>query len=392
MTHPPVYLDHAATTPVRAEVLEAMLPFLGPAAFGNPSSAHRFGRTARAGIEEARRQVATALGAEPSQVIFTSGGTEADNLAVVGASLAAGAEGRPMHAAVCATDHKAVLAAAHAVARLGGSETVLPVDSHGILDLAALDAALGARPAIVSVMWVNNEVGTVQPVGEIGRRCRAAGTMFHTDAVQAFGQLPVTMEDTGATLLTISGHKIGAPKGIGALVVQSRAAVEAIIHGGGQQFGLRPGTENVPGSVALGKAAELAAAEQAAKATRLGKLRDELAARIRIAIPDVVWIAEGAPRAPHVLSLGIPGADAEALLMHLDLQGVAASGGSACTTGAAEPSHVLTAMGVPRELALCTIRFSMGRETTQADIDRAVAVLPTVVAKVRTLGGLLGRA
>jgi cysteine desulfurase len=278
------------------------------------------------------------------------------------------------------------------VARLGGSETVLPVDSHGILDLAALDAALAARPAIVSVMWVNNEVGTVQPVGEIGRRCRAAGTMFHTDAVQAFGQLPVTMEDTGATLLTISGHKIGAPKGIGALVVQSRAAVEAIIHGGGQQFGLRPGTENVPGSVALGKAAELAAAEQAAKATRLGKLRDELAARIRIAIPDVVWIAEGAPRAPHVLSLGIPGADAEALLMHLDLQGVAASGGSACTTGAAEPSHVLTAMGVPRELALCTIRFSMGRETTQADIDRAVAVLPTVVAKVRTLGGLLGRA
>ena len=392
MTHPPVYLDHAATTPVRAEVLEAMLPFLGPAAFGNPSSAHRFGRTARAGIEEARRQVATALGAEPSQVIFTSGGTEADNLAVVGASLAAGAEGRPMHAAVCATDHKAVLAAAHAVARLGGSETVLPVDSHGILDLAALDAALGARPAIVSVMWVNNEVGTVQPVGEIGRRCRAAGTMFHTDAVQAFGQLPVTMEATGATLLTISGHKIGAPKGIGALVVQSRAAVEAIIHGGGQQFGLRPGTENVPGSVALGKAAELAAAEQAAKATRLGKLRDELAARIRIAIPDVVWIAEGAPRAPHVLSLGIPGADAEALLMHLDLQGVAASGGSACTTGAAEPSHVLTAMGVPRELALCTIRFSMGRETTQADIDRAVEVLPTVVAKVRTLGGLLGRA
>ncbi len=392
MTHPPVYLDHAATTPVRAEVLEAMLPFLGPAAFGNPSSAHRFGRTARAGIEEARRQVATALGAEPSQVIFTSGGTEADNLAVVGASLAAGAEGRPMHAAVCATDHKAVLAAAHAVARLGGSETVLPVDSHGILDLAALDAALGARPAIVSVMWVNNEVGTVQPVGEIGRRCRAAGTMFHTDAVQAFGQLPVTMEATGATLLTISGHKIGAPKGIGALVVQSRAAVEAIIHGGGQQFGLRPGTENVPGSVALGKAAELAAAEQAAKATRLGKLRDELAARIRIAIPDIVWIAEGAPRAPHVLSLGIPGADAEALLMHLDLQGVAASGGSACTTGAAEPSHVLTAMGVPRELALCTIRFSMGRETTQADIDRAVAVLPTVVAKVRTLGGLLGRA
>ncbi len=392
MSHPPVYLDHAATTPVRAEVLEAMLPYLGSAAFGNPSSSHRFGRTARAGIEEARRQVAAAVGAEPSQVIFTSGGTEADNLAVVGASLAAGAAGQPMHAAVCATDHKAVLAAAHAVTRLGGSETVLPVDGHGLLDLAALDAALATKPAVVSVMWVNNEVGTIQPVEEIGRRCRAAGAMFHTDAVQAFGQLPVSCDAADATLLTLSGHKIGAPKGVGALIVRSRAAVEAIIHGGSQQFGLRPGTENVPGSVALGRAAELASAEQAAKASRLGKLRDELAARIRAAIPDAIWIAEAAPRAPHVLSVAIPGADAEAMLMHLDLQGVAASGGSACNTGAAEPSHVLTAMAVPRELALCTVRFSMGRETTQADVDRAAEVLPTVVAKVRKLAGVLGRA
>jgi len=392
MTPAPVYLDHAATTPVRAEVLEAMLPYLGATAFGNPASAHRFGRTARAGVEEARRQVATAVGAEPSQVIFTSGGTEADNLAVVGAALAAGAAGRPMHAAVCATDHKAVLAAAHAVARLGGSETILPVDGQGQLDLAALDAALNNAPAVVSVMWVNNEVGTVQPVEEIGRRCRAAGAMFHTDAVQAFGKLPVSIDAADATLLTLSGHKIGAPKGVGALVVRSRAAVEAIIHGGGQQFGLRPGTENVPGSVALGKAAELAAAEQADKAARLAGLRDELAARIRTAIPDMVWIAERGPRAPHVLSVAIPGADAEALLMHLDLQGIAGSGGSACNTGAAEPSHVLTAMGVPRELALCTIRFSLGAETTQGDIDRTAEVLPTVVAKVRKLAGVLGRA
>jgi len=392
MTPAPVYLDHAATTPVRAEVLEAMLPYLGGASFGNPASAHRFGRTARAGVEEARRQVAAAVGAEPNQVIFTSGGTEADNLAVVGASLAAGAAGRPMHAAVCATDHKAVLAAAHAVTRLGGAETILPVDAHGCLDLAALDQALTARPAVVSVMWVNNEVGTIQPVAEIGGRCRAAGTMFHTDAVQAFGQLPVSVETADATLLTISGHKIGAPKGVGALIVRSRAAVEAIIHGGSQQFGLRPGTENVPGSVALGRAAELAASEQAAKAARVGKLRDELWARIRRAVPDAVWMAEDGPRAPHVLSIGIPGADAEALLMHLDLQGIAASGGSACNTGAAEPSHVLTAMGVPRELALCTVRFSLGRETVQADIDRAAEVVPGVVAKVRKLAGVLGRA
>lgn len=392
MSHPPVYLDHAATTPVRAEVLEAMLPFLGPAAFGNPSSAHRFGRTARAGVEEARRKVAAAVGAEPNQVIFTSGGTEADNLAVIGAALAAGAAGRPMHAAACATDHKAVLAAAHAVTRHGGTESILPVDRRGVLDLAALDRALESSPAVVSVMWVNNEVGTIQPVEEIGRRCRAAGAMFHTDAVQAFGQLPVSIEAADATLLTLSGHKIGAPKGIGALVVRSRAAVEAIIHGGSQQFGLRPGTENVPGSVALGRAAELAASEQGEKAVRLGRLRNALASRIRAAIPDAVWIAEDGPRAPHVLSVAIPGADAEALLMHLDLQGVAASGGSACNTGAAEPSHVLTAMGVPRELALCTVRFSLGRETVQADIDRAAEVFPVVVAKVRKLAGVLGRA
>ena len=392
MSHPPVYLDHAATTPVRAEVLEAMLPFLGAAAFGNPSSAHRFGRTARAGVEEARRKVAAAVGAEPNQVIFTSGGTEADNLAVIGAALAAGAAGRPMHAAACATDHTAVLAAAHAVTRLGGTESILPVDRRGVLDLAALDRALAGSPAVVSVMWVNNEVGTIQPVEEIGRRCRAAGAMFHTDAVQAFGQLPVSVEAADATLLTLSGHKIGAPKGIGALVVRSRAAVEAIIHGGSQQFGLRPGTENVPGSVALGRAAELAASEQGEKAARLAGLRDELAARIRAAIPDAVWIAEDGPRAPHVLSVAIPGADAEALLMHLDLQGVAASGGSACNTGAAEPSHVLTAMGVPRELALCTVRFSLGRETVPADIDRAAEVFPAVVAKVRKLAGVLGRA
>ncbi len=388
----PVYLDHAATTPVRAEVLEAMLPYLGAGAFGNPSSAHRFGRAARAGLEEARRKVAAAVGAEPNQVVFTSGGTEADNLAVIGGALAARAAGRRMRAAVCATEHKAVLAAAHAVARLGGEEEVLPVDGNGVVRLDALDAALAAGPAVVSVMWVNNEVGTLQPVEEIGRRCQAAGAMFHTDAVQAFGQVPVSVGAMPATMLTISGHKIGAPKGIGALVVRSRAAVEAIIHGGSQQFGLRPGTENVAGAVALGRAAELAAAEQGEKAARLRRLRDALAGRIRAALPDAVWIAEEGPRAPHVLSMAVPGADAEAMLMHLDLQGVAASAGSACMTGAAEPSHVLTAMGVPRPLALGTIRFSLGRETTEADVERAAEVFPAVVAKVRALAGVLGRA
>jgi len=392
MSARPVYLDYAATTPVRPEVLEAMLPYLTAQAFGNPSSAHRFGRAARAGIEQARREVAHALGADANQVIFTSGGTEADNLGIVGAALAARDRGRAMCAVVSAIEHKAVLAAAHAVCHLGGREIILPVDADGRVDPEALDQALRERPAVVSVLWVNNEVGVVQPVGAIAERCRAAGVAFHTDAVQAFGKVPVNLASVGCTLATISGHKIGAPKGIGALIVRDRKAIEAIIHGGSQQYGLRPGTENVAGAVALGRAAALAAAEQAEESIRLGALRDDLAARLRAGVPDIVVNAEGGERAPHVLSVAVPGADSEALLMHLDLAGVAASSGSACSTGAIEPSHVLMAMGVARELALGTIRLSLGHESTAGDVARAAEVMPAVVAKVRKLAGVLGRA
>src|SRR5207244_1639691 len=270
MTKRLVYLDNAATTPVRPEVLEAMLPYLGKDAFGNPSSAHRFGRAARAGVEEAKRTIAETLGVEPSQVIFTSGGTEADNLAVIGSALAA--------------------------------------------------------------------------------RCCEADVPFHTDAVQALGKVPVSLRDVRCTLVTISGHKIGAPKGIGALIVRDRHAVEAIIHGGGQQFGLRPGTENVPGIIGLGRAVELAAHEQTEFAARVRALRDELERRLLDVFPDAVINGARAERAPHVANVSIPGTDSEALLMHLDLAGIACSSGSACSTGAVEPSHVLTAMGVPREL------------------------------------------
>jgi len=388
----PVYLDHAATTPVRAEVLEAMLPYLTAQAFGNPSSAHRFGREARAGLEQARREVAQAVGAEPNQVVFTSGGTEADNLSILGAALAARDRGGSMCAVVSAIEHKAILAAAHAVCHLGGREVVLPVGGEGYLDLDALDKALLDRPAVVSVMWVNNEVGVVQPVAAIAERCCNAGVAFHTDAVQAFGKLAVRLADVACTLATISGHKIGAPKGIGALIVRDRKAIEAIIHGGGQQFGIRPGTENVAGAVALGRAATLAAAEQAAESERLRALRDELAVRLRAGVPDLVVNAEGAERAPHVLSIAVPGTDSEALLMHLDLAGVAASSGSACSTGAVEPSHVLTAMGLPRDLALGTIRLSLGHASQAEDITRVAEVMPAVVAKVRKLAGVLGRA
>jgi len=392
MTRPPVYLDHAATTPVRPEVLEAMLPYLTNQAFGNPSSAHRFGRAARAGIEQARREVAQAVGAEPNQVIFTSGGTEADNLGIIGAALAARERGGPVCVVVSAIEHKAVLAAAHAVCHLGGREIVLPVDRLGRVSLEALERALAERPAVVSIMWVNNEVGVVQPVAEIARRCSEAGVVFHTDAVQAFGKLPVSMADLPCTLLTLSGHKIGAPKGIGALVVRDRKAVEAIIHGGGQQHGIRPGTENVAGAVALGRATLLAAREQAEEAPRLRALRERLAERLRDGVSDLSVNGEGAEMAPHVLNVSVAGADSEALLMHLDLAGVAASSGSACSTGSVEPSHVLVAMGVPRDLALGAIRFSLGRESTTEDVDRVAEVMPSVVAKVRQLAGVLGRA
>src|SRR5256712_7169656 len=386
-----VYLDHAATTAVRPDVLEAMLPFLGPEAFGNPSSPHRFGRAARAGIEAAKRTIAEALGADPNQVIFTSGGTEADNLAVIGAALASRDRAGPFRVAVSAVEHKAVLAAAHFVAHLGGEEIVLAVSASGVVEGDALEDALQRGVGVVSVMWVNNEVGTVQPVRQVAARCRDAGVSFHSDAVQAFGKMPVSIREVGCSLLTISGHKIGAPKGIGALVVRDRRTVEAIIHGGGQQFGIRPGTENVPGIVALGKAVELAAAEQAELARRVAALRDDFERRLLGVVPDGVIHAWQAERAPHVSNVSIPGTDSEAMLMHLDLAGVACSSGSASSTGAVEPSHVLTAMGVPRELGVAALRFSFGRENTPEDVDAAIGALPKIVEKVRALSAVLHR-
>jgi cysteine desulfurase len=393
MTKRITYLDNAATTPVRPEVLEAMLPYLGSEAFGNPSSAHRFGRAARAGIEEAKRAVADAVGAEPNQVVFTSGGTEADNLAIIGAALASKARGGPFRVAVSATEHKAALAAAHAVKQLGGEEVILPVTASGLVETEALDRAIERGVAVVSVMWVNNEVGTIQPVAELATRCNdtPGGVPFHSDAVQAFGKVPVSFRDVSCALLTISGHKIGAPKGIGALIVRDRKAVEAIIHGGGQQFGIRPGTENVPGIVGLGTAARLATQEQQAIASRLRELRDELERRLLAIVPDAVIHGWQGQRAPHIANVSIPGTDSEALLMHLDLAGIACSSGSACSTGAVEPSHVLTAMGVPRDLGVAALRFSFGKDSTLDDVEAVSAALPKIVEKVRSLSAVLHR-
>lgn len=391
MPQSPVYLDHAATTPVRPEVLDAMLPYLGSEAFGNPSSAHHFGRVARAGVEQARQQVAEALAAEPAQVVFTSGGTEADNLAIIGPALAARKRDGSMAVVVSAVEHKAVLAAAHTVADLGGQEIVLPVTRQGIVQMDGLDQALVHRPAVVSVMWVNNETGVIQPIQEIAHRCASAGVPCHSDAVQAMGKVEIDMPRSGCSLLTISGHKIGAPKGIGALVVSDPDILEPIIHGGNQQAGVRPGTENVPGIIGLGQAVALAGAEQANEAARLTTLRAALMGHLQAAIPDIVVVGADGPLAPHVLNVMIPGTDSEAMIMHLDLAGIAVSTGSACNTGAVEPSHVHTAMGIPAEQAITTIRFSLGHDSSSDDVVRAAEVVPGCVEKVRKLSGALGR-
>ena len=386
-----IYLDNAATTPVRPEVLEAMMPYLTDEAFGNPSSPHRFGQRARAGIDKAKRQIADALHAEPGQVIFTSGGTEADNLAVIGSALAARKRGEPMRVAVTTAEHKAVIAAAKTVETMGGEAIFLPVDGRCQVDLAAVDEALKKGLSVLSAMWVNNEVGIIQDVRTLARRCSEAGVPFHTDAVQAVGKIPCRVDDFPCALLTLSGHKIGAPKGIGALIVRDRQAVQAIIHGGDQQFGLRPGTENVSGIVALGQAVELAVSEVDVTAPKLGGLRDAFEQRLLETVPDTTVIGSHTDRAPHVSAVSFAGIDPQALLMHCDLAGLACSSGSACNTGSPKPSHVLAAMGLPEHIAVGMVRFSFFKQNTPLDVERAIEVLPGVVGKVRRLAEAMAR-
>lgn len=395
-----IYLDHAATTPVRAEVRDAMLPFLGDESFGNPSSGHHFGRAARAGLEAARKRVADALGVQGREVLFTSGGTEADNQAVLGCAMAVSGTGslRGTHLVTTPIEHKAILASLHEAERLGAHTTMLPVDRNGVVELGALDMLLagkmpGGKPTIVSVMWVNNETGVIQPIGEIAARCAAAGVPFHSDAVQAFGKVPVRLAEVpGVTICSISAHKIGGPKGIGAIFVRERKGVHPLLYGGGQQGGLRPGTENVPGAVALGIAAELAAKEQGQTHERIRAIRDAVQQALKAAVPDLVVHSAGAPRGPNILSVSAPDTDSEAMLMHLDLAGLACASGSACQTGAVEPSHVLSAMGVPRELAIGAVRMSFGSLSTPEQVPHIASTFGAVVGKVRQLRAVLARA
>ena len=379
----PVYLDHAATTPVREEVFEAMKPFYG-ARFGNPSSTHRWGREARAALDEARERVGRCLGARPDEICFTSGGTEADNLAILGAWRALKAKGRT---AVVTTpiEHKAILGAVHQAAQEGAEERLLGMTAEGVIDPASFDELVDEAVAVCSMMWVNNEIGSIQPVPELAAKAKQHGALVHTDAVQAFGKIPIDAQKQQFDFLTISGHKFGAPKGIGALFIRRGTHIEPLMHGGTQDRGRRPGTENVAAAVGLARAAELTLAECEAHCARIRKLRDKLEAGILAKVPDAVIHGRGAERAPHITNVSVPGTDSESLLMALDLRGIAASGGSACQSGSISPSHVLTAIGVRPDLASAAVRMSLGALTTDQSIDRVIEVFPALVAKARQL-------
>ena len=379
----PVYLDHAATTPVRAEVLEAMQPFFG-ARFGNPSSVHRWGREARTALDEAHERVGRCLGASGDEIVFTSCGTEADNMALLGVWRARRTQAR--NAVVTSPiEHKAVLAAAHQCVREGGEERVLAMTSAGLVDDASFDARVGDDVAVCSVMWVNNEIGVIQPIAALATRAKARGVVFHTDAVQAFGKLAIDVRTIPFDMASISGHKIGAPKGIGALYIRRGTPVEPLMFGGEQDRGRRPGTENVAMAVGLARAAELAVAEREHEWAKLERMRDQLERALLERIPDAVIHGRNAPRAPHITSMSVPGMDSESLLIALDLRGIACSAGSACQSGSITPSHVLAALGVPGDLASSAIRMSFGCLNSDACVERVVEIFPMLVAKARRL-------
>jgi cysteine desulfurase len=381
----PIYLDHNATTPLDPAVLEAMLPYL-KGEYGNASSFHAPGRAARAAVEQARERVARLLGAEPREIVFTSGGTEADNQALRGViELARVPGGEPAHVITTAIEHPAVLNTCQALEKQGVRVTYLPVDRYGRLDPQGVERALTGSTALVSIMLANNEVGSVQPVAEAARHARARGVPVHTDAVQAAGRLATDVNALGVDLLSISGHKIYGPKGTGALYIRRGTRVAPLIQGGHQERRRRGGTENVPGIVGLGKAAELALERLAQGTGHEAALRDRLEQGLRARVPHVAINGHPTERLPNTLNAGFRFVEGEALLMNLDLEGVCVSTGSACSSGDLEPSHVLTAMGIPVEEAHGTLRFSLGKGTTAEEIDRTIEIVARVVERVRAM-------
>jgi cysteine desulfurase len=378
------YLDYAATTPMYPEAAAAMRPFQAET-FGNPSGAHAAARAAKTALEEAREQIAGALGAEPSEIVLTGGGTEADNLAVKGAARAARDAGNGDGVVTTAFEHKGVLSPCDRLSRDGFRVTRVRVDSDGIVDLDALEAALDDRTVVVSVMLVNNEVGTIQPLADVAGlvRARAPHALLHTDAVQAVPWLDVAEAAAVADLVSVSAHKFGGPKGVGALVRRGDVPIEPLIEGGGQELGLRSGTANVASAVGMAEALRVTSSRRAEEVARIRPLRDRLAGGLAERVPGSFVNGDVARKIAGNCHIGFPGVEAETLLVALDRDGLCAAAGSSCTSGATEPSHVLEAMGVPRDAALASIRLSLGYASTGADVDTALDLIPRAVEQLR---------
>lgn len=372
------YFDYNATTPLAPEVFDAMSPYLREH-WGNPSSVYAFGHKAKEAIECARESVASLIGAETGEVVFTSGGTESSNTAF---HCGLNADAGRRHLIVSAVEHSAGIQAAADYKAQGFPVTHLPVRPDGLMDLAELDAMIQPDTAMLSLMWANNETGVIFPIAEAGALCRRRGVLFHTDAVQAAGKVAVNVKAAQVDYLSLSGHKIYAPKGVGALYVREGSPYRALILGGGQEKRRRAGTQNVPSIVAMGAAARLALQSLEEESTRVDGLRDQLEKSL-LQMPFIRRNGATAPRLPNTSNLAFEGVEAEALLLLLDKEGICASSGSACSTGSLEPSHVLTAMGLPRSLAMGSVRFSLGRMTTMADVNCLTSVLPKLLKRLR---------
>ncbi|HEX6163881.1 MAG TPA: cysteine desulfurase family protein [Vicinamibacterales bacterium] len=384
-----IYLDHNATTPLDPLVADRMAQAMRDV-WGNASSVHHFGQQAKAALDEARSSVGALIGGDASEIVFSAGGTESDNLAIRGAAEAAEPAGR-RHLVASAIEHEAVLNTMKALGRRGWRVTLVPVDASGIVSVDRMREAITDDTALVSVMHANNEIGTIQPIAEIAALAHERGALFHTDAVQSAGKIPINVHALGVDLLTIAGHKFYGPKGTGALWIKRGVRLVSPITGGRQERNRRAGTENVPALVGFGVAADVARQKMAGEAPRLSALRDRLEAGILTSVPGTERNGAAAPRVPNTTNISIDRVEAESLLIGLDLAGIAVSSGSACSSGTLEPSHVLKAMGLPHARTLGSLRFSFGAENTEEHVDRVLAVLPALVEKLRSLTTVGGR-
>ncbi len=380
-----VYLDYAATTPTHPDVVKAMLPYFTEA-FGNPSSIYEHGQEARAAVEDARSKVAALINAREEEIVFTSGGTEADNFALKGTAYAN--ENRGKHIITSAVEHHAVLESCHFLEKRGFRVTYVPVDRYGMVDPEEVRRAITPETVLISVMHGNNEVGTIEPIAEISRIAREAKAYFHTDAVQTVGHIPVDVNVLGVDMLALSGHKLYGPKGVGALYIRKGTRLMSFMHGGEQERRRRAGTENVPGIVGLGAAAGIARREMPEEALRLTRMRDRLAKGLTERMEHTTVNGHPVKRLPNNISVSIAFVEGESMCLNLDLAGICASTGSACSSASLEPSHVLLAMGFPPEQAHGLLRFTLGKWTTEAHIDRVLETLPPIVAKLRAMSPL----